>query len=65
MAIYGLKTVPTCRSLRVLARILLGLSRNNCVGVVRIVRPHLDYGARALQAARSVRRSLFIVSLST
>ena len=52
---YGPKTVP--KSLRVLMRTLLGFSRNNCVGVARIVTPHLHYWTRA----RSVRRSSFIV----
>ena len=49
------------KSLRILMRTLLGFSCNNCVGVVRIVRPHLDYWMRAVHAARSVRRSLLIV----
>ena len=60
MSSYGLKTVPT--SLRVLrCTLLVGLSRNNCVGVACIVTPHLGYCMRVVQAARRVRRSLFIV----
>ena len=40
MSGYGLKTVP--KSLRILMRkLLVDLSCNNCVGVARIVSPHL------------------------
>ena len=39
MASYGLKTVS--RTLHVPVRTLLSFSCNNCVGVERIVRPHL------------------------
>ena len=56
---YALKTLP--KSLCVLMRTLLGFSRNNCVGMACIDRPHLDYWTHALLAARSVRRSSFIV----
>ena len=34
---------------------------NNCVGVAHIIRPHLDYRASAVQTAKSVRKSSFIV----
>ena len=37
---YGLKTVSN--TLRVLLRTLLSFSRDNCVGMARMVRPHLD-----------------------
>ena len=50
---YGIKTV--LKLLRVLMRTLIGFSCNNCVGVARIVTPHLDYRASAIQAARSVK----------
>ena len=33
---------------------LLGLSRNNCVDMTRIVRPHLDYSVCTVQAATSL-----------
>ena len=57
---YGLKTAP--KSLCILMRTLLvGLSRNNCVGVARILTPHLGYWTHVVQAVWSVRRSLFIV----
>ena len=59
VASFGLKRVA--ETLHVLMRMLLGFSRMNCVGIARIVRPHLDYCAHAVQAARSVRRSLFVV----
>ena len=52
VASYGLKTVP--KSFRILMHTLLGFSRNNCVGVARIVRPHLDYWMRVVQAATSL-----------
>ena len=45
---YGLKTVSN--TLRVLLRTLLSFSRNNCVGMARMVRPHLDNWTRALHA---------------
>ena len=45
---YGLKTVSN--TLRVLLRTLLSFSRNNCVGMARMVRPHLDNSTRALNA---------------
>ena len=38
---YGLKTVHELH--RVLMHMLFGFSRNNCVGMADIVRPHLDY----------------------
>ena len=41
MASYGLKTAP--KMLRVRMHTLLGFSRNNYVGMTRIVRPHLGY----------------------
>ena len=47
VASYNLKTVPT--SLCVLMCTLLRFSLNNCVGVARKVRPHLDYWARAVR----------------
>ena len=40
LASYGLKTVSN--TLRVLLRTLLSFSRNNCVGMAGMVRPHLD-----------------------
>ena len=40
LASYGLKIVSN--TLRVLLRTLLSFSRNNCVGMARMVRPHLD-----------------------
>ena len=45
---YGLKTVSN--KLRVLLRTLLSFSRNNCVGMARMVRPHVDNCMRALHA---------------
>ena len=48
LASYGLKTVSN--TLRVLLRTLLSFSRNNCVGMARMVRPHPDYWTRALHA---------------
>ena len=45
---YGLKTVSN--TLHVLLRTLLIFSRNNCVGMARMVRPHLDNWTRALHA---------------
>ena len=48
LASYGLKTVSN--TLRVLLRTLLSFSRNNCVGMARMVRPHLDNWTRALHA---------------
>ena len=49
---YGLKTVS--KPLHVLMRKLLGFSHNDCVGMAQIVRPHLDYRTRAVQAATSL-----------
>ena len=46
LASYGLKTVSN--TLRVLLRMLVSFSHNNCVGMARIVRPHLDNWTRAL-----------------
>ena len=40
LASYDTKTVSN--TLRVIARTLLGFSRNDCMGVARIVRPHPD-----------------------
>ena len=40
LASYGLRTVSNM--LRVLLRTLPSFSRNNCVGMARMVRPHLD-----------------------
>ena len=40
MSSYGFKTVP--KSLRVLVSTLLGVSRDNCIGVARIVWPHTE-----------------------
>ena len=34
---------------------------NICVGMARIITPHLGYWTLVVQVARSVRRSLFIV----
>ena len=48
LASYGLKTVSN--TLCVLLRTLLSFSRNNCVGMARMVRPHLDNWMRALHA---------------
>ena len=48
LASYGLKTVSN--TLRVLLCTLLSFSRNNCVGMARMVRPHLDNWTRALHA---------------
>ena len=58
MSSYGLKTVP--KLLCVLMHMLLGFSRNDCVGMACM--PHLDYRASAVQAARSIGRSSFIIS---
>ena len=52
MASYRLNSVP--KSLRILMRTLHSFSHNDCVGMARIVRPHLDYGTRAVQAAMSL-----------
>ena len=52
VASYGLKAVP--KMLRILMHMLLGFSCNNCVGMTCIVRPHLDYWTRAVQAATSL-----------
>ena len=61
MGSYGPKTVT--KTPRVLIRTLLGFSCNNYVGVARVVRPHLDYRTRAVEAANSLlgRSSLMIV----
>ena len=48
LASYGLKTLSN--TLRVLLRTLLSFSRNNCVGMAHMVRPHLDNWTRALHA---------------
>ena len=48
LASYSLKTVSN--TLRVLVRTLLSFSRNNCVGMARMVRPHLDNWTHALHA---------------
>ena len=48
LASYSLKTVSN--TLRVLLRTLLSFSRNDCVGMARMVRPHLDNWTRALHA---------------
>ena len=58
---YSIKTVHACKSLRILMRTFLGFLRNNCVGVARIVMPHLGYRTYVVQAARSVRISSLIV----
>ena len=52
MVSYGLKTGP--KSIHVFTRTLLEFSHNNCVGVARIFRPHLDYWERAVQPATSL-----------
>ena len=49
MASYGLKIVSN--TLRVLLRTLLSFLCNNCVGMARMVRPHLDNCTRALHAS--------------
>ena len=48
LASYDLKTVSNM--LRVLLRTLLSFSRNNCLGMARMVRPHLDNWTCALHA---------------
>ena len=48
---YGLKTVS--KMLRIPVLMLLGFSRNICVGVAHIVGPHLGCWTRVLQAVMS------------
>ena len=43
MLSYNLKTVPKLLRVLDLMRTLLGFSRNNCMGVACIAKPHLDY----------------------
>ena len=54
VASYCLKNVP--KMLRVFMGMLVNFSHDNCGGVahIHVVRPHLDYWARAVQAATSL-----------
>ena len=58
MASYGQRTVP--KLLHILVRTLLGFSRNSCMGMARIFKPHLDYWVHAVQAAKSECKEKFI-----